>query len=444
MSAPKAKATRLATVLLSLVTFLCLAGLAAAMAWGNAAISGAARQPEDRAGREPALAGVGTGAATTLAEASPVALTALAPAGETPAPVTAPASPPAVALPDQAGPYRVGWYNTQYEVAPYGLYRASVYYPARYDARLAPPDASGGPYPGIVASNGYYGADWNITWLPGQLASHGYVALCFTPPAGGTLNTWTWSGLVQSWDTTQWAEGFKGGIEKLKEQNTLDGSLVHGLLDVETFGVIGLSMGGGGALEAAGTSSQIDAVVGLAPAYSDVEGVDGICQLLALTGNPQADGMPDWLCGLLDLVDVVGRLDQVFADVRAGAENITVPAMVQVGSTDAFIQPGWVHAAYEDIPGAAGKAYVEIAGGSHAGFIDAWVLPGGDLIERALGGGIEIAVQEQHRVSQRYFVSWFNYYLKAQTCYGTYLLGDEAQADVASGVLSALETNLSG
>ena len=72
------------------------------------------------------------------------------------------------------------------------------------------------------------------------------------------------------------------------------------------------------------------------------------------------------------------------------------------------------------------------------------MLSAGDPIERALGGGIEIEVQEQQRVSQKYFVSWFNYYLKGQTEYGAYLFGDEAQADVASGVLSGLETNVSG
>ncbi len=431
----------LSTAFLSLLTFLCLSGMAAAMAWGCGAALPGAHQPAPRGLTPEALA--------AAPAAGPVDPTGAA-AGQQPPGAAietsqaATQAAPALAAPEEPGPYRAGWYNTEFEVAPYGVYRASVYYPARLDARLAAPDQSGAPYPGIVASNGYYGADWNITWLPQQLASHGYVAICFTPPAGGTLNTWTWSELVQSWDTTQWAEGFKGGIEKLKAENALEGSLIQGMLDVETFGVIGLSMGGGGALEAAGSSAQIDAVVGLAPACSDVEGVDGICRLMEQIGMPLAEHIPGWLCWLLDAADAAGRLDRVFADVRAGAENIMVPAMVQVGSTDALIQPGWVHAAYEDIPGAAGKAYLEIAGGSHAGFIDAWVLPGGDLIERALGGGIEIDVREQHRLSQKYYVSWFNYYLKGQAGYGAYLFGAQAQSDLDSGALSQLETNVAG
>ena len=432
MSSPEAKRGRPFTAFLSLLTFFSLIGLVALMAWGCGAALPDWQGPASPGVKEAApAAGLVGPAVETQAAPAKAAVPAASAAAE-------------VAAPDEEGPYNVGWYNTEFDVEPYGAYRASIYYPARSDARFAAPDASGGPYPGIVASNGYYGADWNITWLPQQLASHGYVALCLTPPAGGTLNTWTWSGLVQSWDTTQWARGFEGGIDKLIEQNGLDGSLIQGLLDVETFGAIGLSMGGGGALEAAGASTRIDAVVGLAPAYSDMEGVDGFCQLLAGNGASVADDIPGWLCRLADAVDVVGRLDRVFADVRTAAGTISVPAQVQVGSGDAFIMPRWVHAAYEDIPGATSKAYVEINGGSHAGFIDAWVLSFGDGIERVLGGGIEIDVQEQHRVSQKYFISWFNYHLKGETGYGTYLFGAEAQADIESGVLSQLETNVSG
>jgi dienelactone hydrolase len=435
MSSHMVGRSRWTTAALSLVTFLCLAGVVALMVWGTGAVMPAGRQPATSVVKSavPAAAS-GEGAVIPSLETQ-----------DTPAMTAeAAAAVSSLASPDSAGPYRVGWYNTEFEVEPYGVYRASIYYPAQSDVRLAAPDASGALYPGIVASNGYYGSDWNITWLPQQLASHGYVALCFTPPAGGTLNTWTYSGLVQSWDTTQWAAGFKAGIDKLKEQNGLDGSLIRGLLDTGTFGVIGLSMGGAGALEAAGTSAEIDAVVGLAPAYTDVDGADGLCQLMALTGSPLAGDIPDWACWLLDAVDALGRLDRVFADVRTAAADIAVPAQVQVGSGDAFILPDWVHAAYDDIPGTSGKAYVEINGGSHAGFIDAWVLSFGDSLEQALGGGIEIEVQEQHRVSQKYFTSWFNYYLKGQTGYGTYLFGAEAQADVGGGVLSALETSIPG
>jgi dienelactone hydrolase len=427
MSSPMVGRSRWTTAALSLVTFLCLAGVAALMVWGTSAIMPDGRQPASSGVKAAVPAAVPAAATAVVVEAAAAA-----------------SAEPVLAPPDESGPYHAGWYTTEYEVKPYGVYRASIYYPARSEARFAAADASGAPYPGIVAANGYYGADWNITWLPRQLASHGYVALCFTPPAGGTLNTWTYSGLVQSWDTTQWAAGFKAGIDKLKEENTLPGSLVYGLLDADTFGAIGLSMGGGGALEAAGSSAEIDAVVGLAPAYSDVEGIDGICHLLAQNGSSFADDIPDWLCWLLDAADALGRLDRVFADVRTAAADIAVPAQVQVGSGDAFILPDWVHAAYDDIPGTSGKAYVEINGGSHAGFIDAWVLSFGDSLEQALGGGIEIEVQEQHRVSQKYFISWFNYYLKGQAGYGAYLFGAEAQADVNSGVLSALETSVPG
>jgi predicted dienelactone hydrolase len=100
--------------------------------------------------------------------------------------------------PDQPGPYHIGSYKVWYLVPPYGLYRATIRYPATHDGWRAPIDTSGAPYPGIVVANGFAGSDWNIKWLPQHLTSYGYVTICFTPPH------------KISWDATQWATGFGG------------------------------------------------------------------------------------------------------------------------------------------------------------------------------------------------------------------------------------------
>ncbi len=187
MSSPMVGRSRWTTAALSLVTFLCLAGVAALMVWGTSAIMPDGRQPANSGVKSAVPAAVPTAATAGVAEAAsgkgPVSSTVAT--QDTPVEAAAAASAePVLAPPDESGPYHAGWYNTEFEVEPYGVYRASIYYPARSDARFAAADASGAPYPGIVAANGYYGADWNITWLPRQLASHGYVALCFTPPGG--------------------------------------------------------------------------------------------------------------------------------------------------------------------------------------------------------------------------------------------------------------------
>ena len=108
----------------------------------------------------------------------------------------------------------------------------------------------------------------------------------------------------------------------------------RGLLDTDKFGVIGLSMGGGGCIEATGAAgSEVDAAVALAPATSEAS--------------------------------------------SAAAQNIGVPIQIQVGSVDTMVPPETVLYYYTNlIPGTTVKEYVEINGGSHSGFIDeffAWI-----------------------------------------------------------------------
>jgi predicted dienelactone hydrolase len=160
--------------------------------------------------------------------------------------------------PDESGPYHVGYYKVSYNDPIYGRYVAKIRYPAKYDGFFAPKDTSGAPYPSIVVANGFAASEWNIKWIPMHLTTYGYVTICFTPPH------------KISGDTTQWAYGFVRGIEKLKSHNSLCFSPISGILDTETFGAIGLSMGGGGCIEATGLAdSEIDASVALAPASSD-------------------------------------------------------------------------------------------------------------------------------------------------------------------------------
>jgi dienelactone hydrolase len=268
----------------------------------------------------------------------------------------------------------------------YGTYHARIYYPATRDGWLAPKDASGGPYPGIVAANGLHGAEWNLTWLPKHLASHGYVVLCFTPPKPGVI------------DTTQWADGFAGGIAKLKDQNTRWFSPMRGLLDTETFGAIGLSMGGGGCIEATGAAgSEIDAAVALAPATSDAS--------------------------------------------TAAAQNIGVPVQIQVGSVDTMVPPESVLYYYTDlIPDTTVKEYVEINGGSHSGFIDeffAWI-----AVLLGIDTPADITFAEQRSICGKYSAAWFNFHLKGINGYRPYIFGGKAQQDLNDGVLSDLRFNL--
>ncbi|HIH00075.1 MAG TPA: hypothetical protein HA258_05775 [Thermoplasmata archaeon] len=282
--------------------------------------------------------------------------------------------------PDQPGPYHIGSYRIVYLVPQYGLFTATIRYPATTDGKRTPVDTAAAPCPGIVVANGFAGSEKQITWVPDHLTSYGYVTLCFTPPHRLSL------------DTTQWASGFIGGITALRKQNTRIWSPIYQVLDEETWGAIGLSMGGGGCVEATGTpGSQIDASVALAPAG--------------------------------------------FPDVFAAARNIVVPIQLQVGTVDKIVPPEHVLPIYtEHLTNDTTKEYLAITGGNHIGYIDeAFAIP-------AQQWGIDnppgISVEQQHNISRTYFTAWFQYHLRHLDEYYTYIFGEEAAHDLDSGVLA--------
>lgn len=296
--------------------------------------------------------------------------------------------------PDQPGPYHIGYYTVLFSVDSYGIYAATVRYPAKYDGWLAPKDTSGGTYPGIVISDGSMGTRWMIDWIGRQLTSYGYVTICFTPP--NTL----------SMDTQQWAQGCNKAIATLKSENTRCLSPMRGLLNADKFGVMGHSMGGAGVIEAASANPGIDAVVALAP------GADN------------------------------GSLAQYFERTKQDCALVTAPIQMQVGSNDGDVLPAWVDEYYNLVPGMTAKEQLVITGANHIGFYDEGVVC---LFQWMITFGLDnpstISIAEQHRVSQKYYTAWFQYYLKGITGYGTYIFGDEAQSDLTAGVLTALEYN---
>jgi dienelactone hydrolase len=282
--------------------------------------------------------------------------------------------------PDQLGPYQVGYYRISYNVPPFGKYSATIRYPAKSNGWLTPHVDSDEKYPSIIVGNGFAGSDWNVKWIPNHLTSHGFITLCFTPPNKYLGNT------------TQWSFGFIGGINKLIVENRRFLSPTYELIDVDNVGVIGISMGGAGCIEATGNNPTIiDAAVALAPARSNSS--------------------------------------------KSAAMNISVPIQIQVGSNDSMVQPERVLPYYNvQISNNTIKEYLVINGGNHIGYIDDFFARFAEWI--GLDGSHGIEFSEQRRISSKYFTSWFNYYLKDQSEYYQYIFGNEIINDYNSGILS--------
>ncbi len=290
--------------------------------------------------------------------------------------------------PDQPGPYHIGSFKVWYLAFPYGLYHATIRYPATSDGERTPVNTSATPCPSIVVGNGFAGTETQITWIPEHLTSYGYVTLCFTPPHR------------VSFDPSQWAFGFLHGVTTLQGQDKRPWSPIYHILDGETWGAIGLSMGGGGCIEATGLpGSPIDASVALAPAG--------------------------------------------FPEVFAAARNIIVPIQLQVGTVDGIVPPESVLSIYTgQLTNDTTKEYLAITGGNHIGYIDE------KYASQAQQWGIDnppgISVEQQHNISRTYFTAWFQYHLRHLDEYYTYIFGEEAQQDQQSGVLADFRYNIPG
>jgi dienelactone hydrolase len=280
-----------------------------------------------------------------------------------------------IPTPNEPGPYQIGDYSIIYNVSDFGTYEATIRYPAKAAGELTTADKSHVPYPGIVVSSGRGGGEWSVSWISEHLTSHGYVTLAFTPPD------------MFSNSTTQWAYGFIGGIEQLKMLNNESTSPIYGLIDTDKFGVIGLSMGGAGCIEAAGaTDSEVDAAVPLAPA---------------------------------------GYNASYITATMIAAYNIAVPIQLQVGSADSFVPPDRVLPFYTNlIPDSTIKEYIVIDGGNHIGFLTWNFAEIATQLE--IESNISIGFEEQRRISSYYFTAWFQYYLKGLEGYYNYIFGDDA------------------
>jgi len=301
--------------------------------------------------------------------------------------------------PGELGLFSVASYPIKYDSEEFGVYSADIYYPESQGNNEDMTAA--GLYPGIVLTNGYFAPAYFMTWYSEHLASHGYVVLASTCP--NTL----------SFDVSSWAEAFRAGISTLLQENERPGSPLAGTVNPDRFGVIGLSMGGAGALEAAGTDDRIDAVVSLAPATNDYSMF-------------------------------------IFQESLQAAREVKVPVQIQIGSRDCIINPepenlfGFTNVTgmgvmyyYEALTSL--RQYIEIRDGTHMDYLDKDILTISlpfvvDLLR--LDCPVMLPIEEHHYITAKYATMWFDTYLYGAGGWQDALFGGGPQADLETGRLS--------
>jgi predicted dienelactone hydrolase len=289
---------------------------------------------------------------------------------------------------DLPGRFQVGWYDLTY-ASSFGDVHARIWYPAAEESDHGAADASEGPYPAIVIAPAAFSGSAQFKWLGTHLASHGYVVLSYNPPK--LLGT----------KFSMHAVGISAGIDALERETARRASPIAGLVDTDAVGVSGVSLGGGGALEAGGKDPRIKAIVALTPGW-----------------DPHH---PDNA-----------------ASVDAEVPHIQAPTLLASGQLDCISAGGTKH--YYDLLPHVSKEWIEIGGGNHVQFVDSAfsfqiALPGIPHDCKA-----SVSKDEQLVVSRKYTTAWFELYLKGRKAYRSTLFGSLAHADLSSGVLSSVES----
>ena len=247
-----------------------------------------------------------------------------------------------------------------------------IYYPA--DTPGDGVSVAAGVFPFVVFGHGFvmdYTAYQNITDL---LVQEGYI-LIYVETEGGFAPVHNEFGL----DLAYVADHF------YNENTTSSWGFESHVMD--RCAIMGHSMGGGATWLAASTSTSVDCIAGLAPAET----------------NPSA---------------------------IAAASNVTVPAIVLSGSSDAVTAPADNHTPIFESTASACKYFVNIIEGSHCGYANSGSLCDfGELLFMGLSR------EEQQQITHELLLAWFDVYLRDNAASNEVLqLYDEMQGNTETTI----------
>ena len=224
-------------------------------------------------------------------------------------------------------------------------------------ARVSYPCNLSGKAPATTLTGGYTNTKEDMYWLADHLSSHGFIVITMTPLNNLSL-------------PPVWATAHKGGVDKLKDENSRLLSPIRNKVDTAKLGIMGFSMGGGGTLLAAGDlGTQIKTAVPLAP----------------------------WLGVSIP-----------------SYRNIKAKTLIISGASDSVAFPGTIAGYYNNLP-AITKGLAEVRGASHLDWF-----------------GLTSSSTQRTRF-KTLTTAWLKSYLQGDTSYLPYFSGANHNANVSAG-----------
>lgn len=228
---------------------------------------------------------------------------------------------PAAQLPEDPGPYAVGWRNVLLQDQRFGQGGVDVriYYPAAAAGQNQPADPTGGPFPLVGFQHGWLGNADGYDLLCTHLASWGFVV----------SSTDTETGLFPN--TREFAEDTRAALWWIEDQSALPASWLAGMADAGgPWSAVGHSMGGGTLTQLIGIEPRVRAIVGLQAADNSA----GYASLQAWTGRAW------WIAGSADWIVPPGVVHDWYERAAPNSERDVYWEVIGMGHTGCTDTPG--------------------------------------------------------------------------------------------------------
>jgi len=236
-------------------------------------------------------------------------------------------------------------------------------------------DPRGAPYPALVFAHGFMAPRSGYAGYGEHLGSWGYIVAIPSFP-----------------DDDARAADVQYLFSYLEAENARGSSPFFQMIDTDRFGMAGHSLGGMSTLMVAARDDRIN--------------------MAGVPLDPAGGMLSSW-------------------DYETEAPSITAPIVV-IGAPAQLCNS---QAEYDDwypYIGAIHKARFVIVGGTHCDFMNT----DDEGQTEACGWLCGEYNAERSAIAERYTTAWFNYYLRLDTDYYTYLYGDEADEDIQAGLIT--------